>query len=61
MYVAEVLSCYNISRAHADAIPMCVVVSICMRISRHEASISRHKVGINMHDAHNYMRRRTSM
>ena len=52
MYVAEVLSCCNIStrrkRAHVEAVPtyMCII--------RNEAGISKHEV-------HNCMRRRTSM
>jgi hypothetical protein len=49
--LAEVVSYCNISRtrkrAHANAVPAGVAVSTCMRISRLEA--------------HNCMRRRTSM
>jgi hypothetical protein len=57
-YVAEVLLCCNISRCkkrvNADAVPACVAVPTCTRISKHE-------VDINRHEAYNCMRKRTSM
>ena len=41
-------------RVHGDVVPTCVAVPTSMRIIRHEAGISRH-------EAHNCMRRHTSM